>query len=264
MVQYKMWTIYSATNKINGKRYIGVTGRGLEYRKSRHIYRASINSCACPRFYDAIRKYGVDAFVWKVLEIFSIKELAYHHEFVLVEDLKPEYNAAPGGQVGPREPYNKRPVICLEDGIVHESATAAARFYKTDNSDISKNCNGVEHNAKGRHFRYYSSLFSEQERKNLIELDLATSIKRLRRVQVRKINRPPKANAIDSLGRSVLKRSKQIICLDDGKIFIHAGHAAIHYDLNRSSVTTVCLGQRQHTAGKHFAYVDKVGQRMFA
>lgn len=60
-----MFTIYKATNKINGNSYIGFDCN-WPYRKSAH-------KCAVKRgsnlvFYNAIRKYGWENFEWEILE----------------------------------------------------------------------------------------------------------------------------------------------------------------------------------------------------
>jgi group I intron endonuclease len=64
--------VYKATNKINGKCYIGQTRHSLESRKKRHL------SCArqgySTHFYQAIRKYGENNFDWEVLGEASTKE----------------------------------------------------------------------------------------------------------------------------------------------------------------------------------------------
>lgn len=59
--------VYMATNMRNGKRYVGMSSRGLSHRSVRHINLAISGSSSCSRFYDAIRKYGSDSFEWIIL-----------------------------------------------------------------------------------------------------------------------------------------------------------------------------------------------------
>ncbi len=59
--------IYKATNKINGKSYIGQTICGLENRKYQHIKSAEYNNNANNIFHNAIKKYGPDAFEWEIV-----------------------------------------------------------------------------------------------------------------------------------------------------------------------------------------------------
>jgi len=56
--------IYEAKNIVNEKRYIGKTKKSLEIRKRQHINASAYIKTA---FYHAIRKYGIDSFVWSAL-----------------------------------------------------------------------------------------------------------------------------------------------------------------------------------------------------
>ena len=58
--------IYKVTNKINGKIYIGQTIRTLEQRKWQHL-NAAKGGCKT-HFYNAIRKYGEDNFIFEVID----------------------------------------------------------------------------------------------------------------------------------------------------------------------------------------------------
>jgi len=57
--------IYSATNLINNKKYIGKTCFNLSRRKTEHIYRSKHDTHNC-HFYNALKKYGVENFTWKI------------------------------------------------------------------------------------------------------------------------------------------------------------------------------------------------------
>lgn len=250
-----MWTVYQATNKVNGKRYIGVTGLGLPTRKKRHLYTASHGHKGCPRFHAAIRKYGPKSFKWQILATFSLKVMAYHHEMVLVDTIEPEYNVHRGGQSGPNEPHNKKPVICLNDGLVYESATAAARKYGLDNSEVSKACKGTGISPKWMYFRYFDKALTDKERVSLIEADKATRFNRMRRGGQR----------VGNILKVGPRKGKEVICIEDGKVFDSASGAARHYDVNRSSLIEMCQGKKRWPVGGHyFAYITNVGQRWVA
>lgn len=64
-MQNKKFTIYKATNSINGKVYIGFDSNWPK-RKSVHKS-SSKNKSNDTKFYRAIRKYGWDAFEWHIL-----------------------------------------------------------------------------------------------------------------------------------------------------------------------------------------------------
>lgn len=59
--------IYKVTNIINNKVYIGQTVKSLSQRKSEHKHRFLYEN-SHNKFYNAIRKYGWDNFIWEVLE----------------------------------------------------------------------------------------------------------------------------------------------------------------------------------------------------
>jgi group I intron endonuclease len=72
----KTGIVYLVTNTINGKQYIGKTTSSLLRRKSHHGYRGYA-------LYNAIKKYGREAFVWETLCICSIEELDEKEKFFI-------------------------------------------------------------------------------------------------------------------------------------------------------------------------------------
>lgn len=61
-----MFIVYKATNRENGKSYIGITSRTAEVRWEEHLSRARCGMRRS-RLYDAIRKYGDSAFDLEVV-----------------------------------------------------------------------------------------------------------------------------------------------------------------------------------------------------
>jgi group I intron endonuclease len=57
----KLGLIYKATNKINGKSYVGLTTQTLDTRKYQHLYHAT-NGLSQGLFSKAILKYGEENF----------------------------------------------------------------------------------------------------------------------------------------------------------------------------------------------------------
>ena len=93
-----MACVYMATNKINGKRYIGATEKSIDVRMRQHINAARRGTKGCPRFYRAIRKYGSDAFDWDVLEEFESRDWAFSKEIDYIHLRSPEYVLSTGGE----------------------------------------------------------------------------------------------------------------------------------------------------------------------
>lgn len=92
--------IYSATNTINDKKYIGQTIRGLKKRKNEHIWLAKNGSDWA--FQQAIRKYGEDAFEWDIIDRAKNQEELNDKEIYWIElcntFYEGGYNMAIGGQ----------------------------------------------------------------------------------------------------------------------------------------------------------------------
>ena len=99
----KLGILYKATNKINGKCYIGQTVTSLCTRKNKHFNAAfgSDKSKIDIYFYNAIRKYGKENFKWEViakdipidqLNLKEMKAIRAHFSFG-----KNGYNSNEGG-----------------------------------------------------------------------------------------------------------------------------------------------------------------------
>lgn len=90
--------VYLATNRINGKRYIGVSKKRLRWRRAQHEYEALKGKSHCRRFHNALRKYGAEAFDW--VEVFRSDDYsaALAEEIRLIAETKPEYNLTKGGE----------------------------------------------------------------------------------------------------------------------------------------------------------------------
>jgi group I intron endonuclease len=61
--------IYLATNKITNQKYIGQTIRSLSERQSAHEYAAKKGSKYY--FHRAIKKYGIENFIWQIIDTAS-------------------------------------------------------------------------------------------------------------------------------------------------------------------------------------------------
>ena len=103
------WLIYEAVNSVNGKRYVGKTGRTLSERIKEHAQQSARGSSFC--FHEAIRKYGISAFCFRVLDVaddpfqLTEKERAWVAQ---CDSVAPHgYNMTRGGQGGVMPPGRK-------------------------------------------------------------------------------------------------------------------------------------------------------------
>lgn len=92
--------VYCATNLINGKRYVG-KARNINRRKTTHKYHA-LKLQSNSAFYNAIRKYGFENFVWEEFGCFLTDEEAEQMEIQKVKELDTlvpnGYNMCLGGR----------------------------------------------------------------------------------------------------------------------------------------------------------------------
>lgn len=90
--------IYLITNSVNGKRYIGKTGKSIITRLKEHL-KASRDLSNELHFARAIRKHGEASFSTEVLESLEnpSRDFLSEREKFFIAELKPEYNKTPGG-----------------------------------------------------------------------------------------------------------------------------------------------------------------------
>jgi group I intron endonuclease len=96
-----MTIIYKYTNRVNGKVYVGKTDNELKVRHWDHCVRARLGKRT--RFYNAVRKYGMEAFALDV--IVEVSELGNFVEILFIEALRAKsrlygYNSTDGGEGG--------------------------------------------------------------------------------------------------------------------------------------------------------------------
>lgn len=152
-----IWSVYIHVNKINGKKYVGITSQSPQKRwgKNGQNYRPAHGNNN--HFYNAICKYKWDNFDHKILAKNITGNQASLFERVLINyynTLEPYgYNSKNGGQIGTfgtrysEEYKNKRrgynsidalEVICLNTGKRYGSAAEAQR--QTNAKSVAHAC----------------------------------------------------------------------------------------------------------------------------
>lgn len=100
MEEKKNYCVYKHTNKINGKVYIGLTGKKPEYRwNNGNGYKHN------PYFYSSIQKYGWENFDHEIIKDNLTEEQAQNLEILLIAQYKSTdkefgYNILHGGNLG--------------------------------------------------------------------------------------------------------------------------------------------------------------------
>jgi group I intron endonuclease len=160
-----MGLIYMATCKVNGKKYIGQTTTKLKARQQQHKWNKR-------KYYfgKAIDKYGYDNFTWVILrdgillqeemDRLEIEMIAKH------KTMRPRgYNLTEGGNGGvpckevkeklaARNKARAKAVVCVETGVVYESAREVGKQIGYNSAGITSACLHPTHTRKGLHWRY--------------------------------------------------------------------------------------------------------------
>lgn len=124
------WRVYCHTNRINGKRYIGVTSQQNLNRR----FRGGKGYERCHTFYKAITKYGWGAFDTHIICDGLSKDEAYHREHQLVtflrtKDCRYGYNATDGGYAPPEHtPKGRKAMSIAATGTNNPGARAVVAF----------------------------------------------------------------------------------------------------------------------------------------
>lgn len=178
-------TVYCLTNKINGKKYVGITSQRPHDR-----WQNGKRYLRHKKMREDVLKYGWDNFEKEILFEGLTREQAAEKEIELIEKwdlINQGYNACKGGvmprlndeaieklrerNTGAGNPfYNhkhteetkaimmknrpKKGVVCVDTGIVYPSTREAERQTGADHGDISKCCKGKKRIAGGYAWQY--------------------------------------------------------------------------------------------------------------
>lgn len=137
-----MAIVYLATNRINGKRYVGMTGRRLAVRRSQHEREARKATDSSPWFHAAIRKHGASNFDWMILSDCSDFDAALEEEKRLIREIRPEYNMSEGGR------GNSGHTISPEHRAKISAARLGKPFSDEHRKNLSKAQTGKKHSAE--------------------------------------------------------------------------------------------------------------------
>lgn len=220
MKQIEMtYFVYCFTNKINSKKYVGITSN-MERRFKQH--KSARNRC--PVFSNAIKKYGFENFEFKILnENLSSKD-AKLIEKQLIKDfntLVPNgYNRTEGGDTSVKHSVESI-----------EKIKEANRLYRLNNPDPRK-----------------GKLHSEETKKLLSELALKR-INRPRGVdhwnygKKAKESTKEKIKAANTLGNNPF--AKKVIDLNTNVIYSCINEAKQVYGVSHSMISMICSGKRK-------------------
>lgn len=264
----EMPVVYEAINRLNGHNYIGSAKYSLADRQRTHL-KGVKGKKRNIRFHAAIRRYGFDAFDWKVLAEFVSHRDALAEESRLIIERKPYYNVSSGAMgvsasldtlawlddfsawqkdgasdattlgvlLKRAEAMHIKPVICLNDARVWPTITDASRHYGLTTDRIVHVLDGSQKKTGGYYFIRARRLLSMRECEDEIAaIKIASSGARSR--------------------SNIARQGRSIVCLNDGRQFAAAALVAAHYALLAGNIAKVCDGKRPHAGGLSFAWAN--------
>ena len=234
-ILYENNKLYVHINKINGKKYFGITCLNLKRRwKKGNAYKK------CSYFYNAIQKYGWDNFEHiQIIDHLTRWNACCFEKFFIMfyrtNNSNFGYNCTSGGEnnyyIQNKKnrkgfiPANAKKVICLETKEIFDSATHASKKYNLNHSLISTCCREERYTCGGFHWLFYSKYLNKTKE------------------EINKI--------------IAIKRNKKVVCLETLIMYNSTIEVEQKTNIDRSSVIRCCKN-KQITAGKyHFMYYSE-------
>ena len=242
--------VYMITNNINEKKYVGQTVHTANIRWSQHLHSA-LKKNTTSVLHKAIRKYGIEAFRFEILENVSDKEKLNSKEIHWIEKLNTHYivgngyNMCFGGKSksGWKEDSEKtktriqkikKPIICTETGQIFPSIVEGAAEMKIAPAALRNVVAGLKSSCKGLHFEYLDS-----------ELNAKASKTRALR---------------ESVSNKWFYKGRPVICVSTGKEYPSIKAAARAVGCAEINMHKHLKRLRSSCKGLIFQYRDQLGE----
>ena len=269
----KVVGIYKITCKKNCKCYVGQS-TDIKRRFNQHKRKPPA------RMQEDFDLYGVDEFIFEILEECAPEELTAREDFYL-DTLKPEYNIRTKGhsisdeareklrklQTGKKRPNISRQVKCVETGEIFDSIKAAAKWCNVPSTTISMLLAGKGRTAGGYHWIYADDGNEDDALERIRQMPEGrqrteeSKEKQRQTMSGRKLT-PEHCEKIrlSHLGKgwkpsTYEKRCRKIRCIETEEIFPSIKAAAEHYDLHTSNISVVLSGKKKTCGGYHWEYL---------
>ena len=242
----RKWCVYMHVNKINGKKYIGQTSRNPPEKR----WNGGWGYLGCTKFWNAIQKYGWQAFDHIIIQDGLTLDEANNLEEELISKYNTTldeygYNLQSGGEnkLQSEETKNKvrehhadfngekhpraKAVYCIELNKIFRCMRDAQRELNINAKDIGACCKGDRNTAGNYHWIYADDI----EKSNMEEI----------------LNREKYAR---------ITNKKRVRCKETGEIFDSITQASVKKNVDLSSVSACCHGRLEHTKGLHWEFVE--------
>lgn len=246
MIQINNYIVYVHTNKINGKRYFGITKQSLSKRfKNGEGYKHSSH------FYNAIQKYGWDNFDHEIIASGLSKEEAQNIEIELIQkhntqDKQFGYNISRGGEWHEYSDEAKERVSKLFMGPGNPNY--GHRLSEEQRKELSLRRRGV--NAPG-----YGKEISDEKRKKISASHTGETRSKEMRNQISHTLKEHYKNGAGFTGFG--RPAKKILCVENNEIYNSIAEAARQLGIkNKSGISAAANGKMRTCGGYHWEYYE--------
>lgn len=207
--------VYCHINKINGKRYIGITKQSLTER-----FQNGLGYRKCTAFYNAIQKYGWDNFEHVLLADNLTREEASQLEQSYIEYYQTNqsqfgYNISSGG----------------DNNFHRKHLTEEQRQRVSETTKIAMNTSEMKE--KMRKVCYESDSWKEKQSNKAKNQWKNTDLR----------------------AKVVAANGKKVRCIETGIIYDSAAEASRQTGLNKECIGNCCRGTQHQTKGTHWEFV---------
>lgn len=219
-----------------------MTSKGLRYRARGH---GSHSKHSKMYFSKAIRKYGLDAFEFGILEACETISDALTRERELISSLKPEYNTAAGGKSGPQ-------------GWKHSDETRQklSDSHKGKPSHWSGKKRSIESIEKRTATRALNPVRPWAGKRRSPETIAKIVLARKGKPSTYTPDERVMTVWLTNMQSANEDRFRAVYCTTDGKAFKNAQDCADHYGVSRSALGRWLRGEAVCQRGLKFEYVE--------
>ncbi len=241
------YTVYIHTNKVNGKRYIGITRQSVEER-----WRGGKGYRKCTYFCRAILKYGWDGFDHEVFAANLTEDEAINMEKLLIKELEtqnPEfgYNIADGGSTTRISDEGRKKIS--ESKMGEKNPRYGKIYTEEERARISERTRGERNPNYGRKH-------TDEERRKISEAITGRHLSEEHKQQISEFmkGRFRGRQRPDGSGRT----PRKVLCIETGEVFDSIADAARNKGLyeRKSNISAVCKGKLNECGGYHWKYYE--------
>lgn len=238
-----MYSIYKYTNLNNGKVYIGQTRNTLEQRAQA----GGRNYKESPKFYNAIKKYGWEAFSPEIIATATTQEEANALEIFYISKFQSTdenfgYNIAHGGFCKEMSDETKEK-ISLSAKARYKDKTKNPMYGKHQSEDMKRK---LSESRRGE----LNPMFGKRWNQNQMERS-GTKGKKLNLSEEQRQVLRDRAKALGANNGL-----KPVRCIEDDMTFRSVVAAATAYGVTKSTLNGHLKGRQHSCAGKHFEYIE--------